>query len=150
MQTPFRYFNSSPGVILVAVMTCVRFPPSPRQVEYLLFERGMDICHETAWFWWNRFGPLFAAEIRNRRVRNNRCYSRRRWLDDRVENSHSPFRRRERAMAKFRDVETLMKFAAVHASTHNHFIRDRQLGPVVQGVPLGAPIRIILVNPVPD
>ncbi len=45
------------------------------QVEDLLFERGIDICHETVRFWWNRFGPMFAAEIRKRRVRNNRCYS---------------------------------------------------------------------------
>ena len=39
-----------------------------------------------------------------------------RWLNNRAENSHQPFRRRERAMAKFRDVKTLQKFAAVHAS----------------------------------
>jgi putative transposase len=44
-----------------------------------------------------------------------------RWLNNRAENSHQPFRRRERAMAKFRDVKTLQKFAAVHASIHNHF-----------------------------
>jgi putative transposase len=30
----------------------------------MLFERGIDICHETVRFWWNRFGPMFAAEIR--------------------------------------------------------------------------------------
>ena len=34
-----------------------------------------------------------------------------RWLNNRAENSHQPFRRRERAMAKFRDVKTLQKFA---------------------------------------
>ncbi len=50
-----------------------------------------------------------------------------RWLNNRAENSHQPFRRRERAMAKFRDVKTLQKFAAVHASTHNHFNQDRHL-----------------------
>ena len=44
-----------------------------------------------------------------------------RWLNNRAENAHQPFRRRERAMAKFRDVKTLQKFAAVHASIHNHF-----------------------------
>ena len=51
-------------------MTCVRYPLSLRQVEDLVFARGIDICHETLRFWWNRFGPLFAAEIRKRRVLN--------------------------------------------------------------------------------
>ncbi len=45
----------------------------------------------------------------------------------RAENSHQPFRRREGAMAKFRDMKTLQKFAAVHASIHNHFNQDRHL-----------------------
>ncbi|MCZ6611726.1 MAG: DDE-type integrase/transposase/recombinase, partial [Planctomycetota bacterium] len=50
-----------------------------------------------------------------------------RWLNNRAENSHQPFRRREGAMAKFRDIKTLQKFAAVHASIHNHFNQDRHL-----------------------
>jgi len=50
-----------------------------------------------------------------------------RWLNNRAENSHQPFRRREGAMAKFRDEKTLQKFAAVHASIHNHFNQDRHL-----------------------
>ena len=50
-----------------------------------------------------------------------------RWLNNRAENSHQPFRRREGAMAKFRDIKTLQKFAAVHASIHNHFNHDRRL-----------------------
>ncbi len=50
-----------------------------------------------------------------------------RWLNNRAENSHQPFRRRERARAMFRDVKTLQKFAAVHASIHNHFNQDRHL-----------------------
>jgi putative transposase len=50
-----------------------------------------------------------------------------RWLNNRAENSHQPFRRRERAMAKFRDMQTLQKFAAAHASVHNHFNHDRHL-----------------------
>jgi putative transposase len=50
-----------------------------------------------------------------------------RWLNNRAENSHQPFRRRERAMAKFRDAKTLQKFASVHASIHNHFNNDRHL-----------------------
>ena len=47
---------------------CVRFPLSLRNVEDLLFERGIDICHETVRMWWNRFGPIFASDIRRRRA----------------------------------------------------------------------------------
>ena len=209
MKNPFRYFNSSPEIIRLTVMMYVRYPLSLRQVEDLLFERGIDICHETVRFWWNRFGPMFAAEIRKRRVQNH-SYSRwrwhldevfvlingethylwravdhegevlevfvtkrrdrraafrflkramkrhgqpkvivtdrlrsyraamnvigntaaqtcGRWLNNRAENSHQPFRRREGAMSKFRDVKTLQKFSAVHASIHNHFNQDRHL-----------------------
>lgn len=50
-----------------------------------------------------------------------------RWLKNRAENSHQPFRRREGAMAEFRDVKTLQKFTAIHASIHNHFHLDRKL-----------------------
>jgi putative transposase len=50
-----------------------------------------------------------------------------RWLNNRVENSHQPFRRRENAMARFRDSKTLQKFAAIHASVHNHLNHDRHL-----------------------
>jgi len=50
-----------------------------------------------------------------------------RWLNNRAENSHQPFRRREGAMAKFRDIKTLQKFASVHASIYNHFNQDRHL-----------------------
>ena len=50
-----------------------------------------------------------------------------RWLNNRAEDSHQPFRRRERAMAKFRDIQALQKFAAVHASIHNHFNHERHL-----------------------
>lgn len=46
----------------------VRFPLSLRNVEDLLFERGIDICHETVRHWWNRFGPMFAGDIRRQRV----------------------------------------------------------------------------------
>jgi putative transposase len=209
MQNPFRYFNSSPEVIRLVVMMYVRFPLSLRQVEDLLHERGIDICHETVRFWWNRFGPMFAAEIRKHRVHHRRfslwrCsldevfvgingkthylwravdhegevlevfvrkrrdrraalkflkramkrYGRPqaivtdrlrsygaamrvvgnserqvcgRWLNNRAENSHQPFRRREGAMAKFRDIKTLQKFASAHASIHNHFNHDRHL-----------------------
>ena len=49
------------------------------------------------------------------------------WLNNRAENSHQPFRRREGAMARFRDIKTLQKFAAAHASVHNHFNQERHL-----------------------
>jgi putative transposase len=60
---PFRYFNSSPEVIRLVVTMYVRFPLSLRNVEDLLFERGIDISHETVRHWWNRFGPMFAPDI---------------------------------------------------------------------------------------
>ncbi len=50
-----------------------------------------------------------------------------RWVNNRAGNSHRPFRRREGAMARFRDIKTLQKFASVHASIHNHFNRDHHL-----------------------
>ena len=83
MHHPFRYFNSSPEVIRLTVMMYIRYPLSLRQVEDLLHERGIDLCHETVRYWWNRFGPMFAAEIRKRRVRN-RSFSRWRWHLDEV------------------------------------------------------------------
>ena len=56
MRNLFRCFNSSSEVIRVAVMMYVRYPLSLRQVEDILFERGIDISHETVRFWWNLFG----------------------------------------------------------------------------------------------
>jgi putative transposase len=50
-----------------------------------------------------------------------------RWLNNRAENSHQPFRRRERAMERFRKMKTLQKFAAVHGTVHNHFNQERHL-----------------------
>jgi len=211
MRNPFRYFNSSPEVTRLTVMMYVRYPLSLRQVEDLLFDRGIDICHETLRFWWNRFGPMFAAEIRKRRIhkvsylkwrwhldevfvkingethylwravdhegevlevfvtkqrdrtaalkflkKTMKRYGRPeivvtdklrsykaamkvignearqetgRWLNNRAENSHQPFRRRERAMAKFRSVKSLLKFVSAHASIDNHFNQGRHLNP---------------------
>ena len=209
MKNPFKYFKTSPEVIRLAVMMYIRYPLSLRQVEDILFERGIDICHETVRLWWNRFGPMFAAEIRKRRI-YHRSYSQWRWhldevfiringemhylwravdhegevlevfatkrrdrraalkflkrtmkryggprvivtdrlrsyaaamkvigvedrqicgqwLNNRAENSHQPFRRRESAMARFRDIKTVQKFAAAHASIHNHFNQERHL-----------------------
>lgn len=56
-----------------------RFPLSLRNVEELLFERGIDLSHETIRFWWNRFGPMFAGEVRQRRVNYMRGFRHRRW-----------------------------------------------------------------------
>ena len=50
-----------------------------------------------------------------------------RWKNNRAENSHLPFRRRERAMLRFRRMKTLQKFVSVHASFHNHFNQERHL-----------------------
>src|ERR1700733_13292970 len=210
MSNPFRYFNSSPEVIRLVVMMYVRYPLSLRNVEDLLAERGIDISHETVRFWSNRFGPMFAAEIRKRRVAHMRGYSQWRWhldevfvkvngklcylwravdhegealeavvttkrdkraalkllkrimkkysspcsivtdgcgaysaamkeigsagrhevgrrLSNRAENSHQPFRRRERAMQRFRNLKTLQKFSSVHAQVHNQFNQERHL-----------------------
>ena len=208
---PFRWFDFSPEVIRLAVMMYVRYPLSLRNVEDLLFERGIDICHETVRLWWTRFGPMFAGEIRRKRVSRMRAYTHWRWhLDEvyvkingqmrylwravdhegevlesyvtttrdeaaalkfikkalkrhgrpkaivtdglrsygaalkalgspdlqapvgrwnnnRAENSHLPFRRRERAMNRFRRMKTLQKFVSVHASVHNHFSQERHL-----------------------
>ena len=70
-------------MIHLAVMMYIRYPLSLRRVEDILFERGIDICHETVRFWWNRFGPVFAAVIRRQRLHHKR-YSPWRWHLDEV------------------------------------------------------------------
>ena len=50
-----------------------------------------------------------------------------RHANNRSENSHLPFRRRERAMLRFRRMKTLQKFTSVHANVHNHFDQERHL-----------------------
>lgn len=192
------------------VMMYVRLPLSLRNVEDLLFERGIDLSYETVRFWWNRFGPVFAADIRRQRVSRMKGFKHwqwyldemyvkiggkmhylwravdqegevlesyvtkthdkkaalafikkalkrhgsvetittdglrsygaamdalgirekqeiGRWANNRVENSHLSFRRRERAMLRFRRMKTLQKFASVHANVHNHFNHERHL-----------------------
>ncbi len=209
-SNPFKGFHSSPDVIRLAVMMYIRFPLSLRNVEDLLHERGIDISHETIRFWWQRFGPKFAAEIKRKRVDRMRAFSNwrwhldevfvkingeqhylwravdhegevldavvtkrrdkraalkflrklmkryghpheivtdclrsygaalrelgcsdlqatERWLNNRAENSHLPFRRRERAMLHFRRMRSLQMFAAVHSSVYNLFNRERHL-----------------------
>jgi putative transposase len=208
-RSPFRYFKTSPEIIRLAVMLYIRFPLSLRNVEDLLHERGVDVSHEAVRFWWHRFGPIFAGEIRKRRIgamktsrwkwhldevfvkiNGERHYLWRavdhegevlesyvtktrdkkaalkflrkamrkhgqpetivtdklrsygaalkeigaaarqetgRWINNRAENSHLPFRRRERAMLRFRRMRSLQKFASVHASVSNHFNQERSL-----------------------
>lgn len=81
---PFRYFHSSPEIIRMVVMLYVRYPLSLRNVEDLLFERGYDLCHETVRLWWNRFGPMFAADIKRQRISRMRGYTQWRWHTDEV------------------------------------------------------------------
>ncbi len=75
MISPFCYFKTSPEIIRLAVMLKVRFPLSLRNVEELLHERGIEVSHETIRFWRNRFGPMFAAEIRSKRAEARRAIS---------------------------------------------------------------------------
>ena len=87
-RSPFRYFKTSPEIIRLAVMMYIRFPLSLRNVEDLLHERGIDISHKTVRFWWNRFGPMFAAEVRRKRVQKygiviNQCVTAQRTFDAR-------------------------------------------------------------------
>lgn len=83
MKNPLRYFKTSPEVIRLAVMMYVRFPLSLRNVEDLLHERGVDVSHETVRFWWNRFGPMFAGQIRRKRADRLRAWPQWRWhLDE--------------------------------------------------------------------
>lgn len=209
-RLPFRYFKTSPEIIQLGVMMYVRFPLSLRNVEDLLHERGIDICHETIRQWADRFGTYFANKIRKRRSEAMRQVPQWRWhldevfvkirgethylwravdhegevleayvtkkrdkaaalkflrkamkrygnpqvvvtdklrsygaamkdignvrrretgrhLNNRAENSHQPFRRRERAMSRFRRMRSLQKFASAHSSVHNHFNLERHL-----------------------
>jgi putative transposase len=60
-------------------------------------------------------------------IGNKACQETGRWLNNRAENSHQPFRRRERAMIKFKSAKTLQKFVSIHSSIHNHFNQERHL-----------------------
>ncbi len=164
MRSPFRYFKTSPGIIRLAVMMCIRFPLSLQKVEDLLRERGINISHETVRFWWQRFGPMFAAEIRKRRIQSMRSSLWRwhldemivkiignayrqecsRWLSNRAENSHLRFRRREQAMLRFRQMRSLQEFTAVHASVYNLFNTGTPpfLSNYIQAAPRHRPFRV--------
>jgi putative transposase len=206
----FKYFQTSAQIIRLAVMLYIRLPLSLRNVEDLLHERGIDVGHETIRYWWNRFGPAFAAEIRRKRVQQLRAFSKWRWhvdeafvkvngkrhylwragvhesevpeavveirrnkaaalkflkklvtrqgfaeeigtdrfacykaalrelgaleiqrtgtwLNNRIENSHPPFRQRKRAMQRFRRMRRLKKFDAVRSSIYKHLNQERSL-----------------------
>jgi putative transposase len=71
-KSPFRYFKTSPEIILLGVMMYVRFPLSLRNVEDLLHERWINICHETVRHWVDRFGTYLAHKIRKRRSESMR------------------------------------------------------------------------------
>jgi putative transposase len=74
-RSPFRYFKTGPEIICLAAMLYVRFSLSLRNAEDFLHERGIEICHEAVRFWWNRFGPMFASEIRRNWVSRLRSYT---------------------------------------------------------------------------
>lgn len=83
-DNPFRYFNSSPEVIRLTATMYVRFPLSLRNVEDLVFERGIDISYETLRYGWNRFSPLFAGDMRRQRINRMQGFRHWRWHLDKM------------------------------------------------------------------
>ncbi len=94
-RSPFRYFRTSPEIIRLAVMMYIRFPLSFRNVEDLPHERGIDVSYESVRFWWQRFGPKFASEIRKRRSQSMRCHSNWKWHLDELLNGEIFYTLRE-------------------------------------------------------
>ncbi len=80
-RNPFKYFKTSPEIIKLAVMYYVRYPLSLRQVEDILHERGIDICHETVRYWWNKFGTMLAKDLKKK---STHSHSNWRWHIDEV------------------------------------------------------------------
>lgn len=80
-KNPFKYYKTSPEIIKLAVMYYVRFPLSLRQVEDILHERGIDICHETIRYWWNKFGTLLAKDMKKKAINSHSNW---RWHIDEV------------------------------------------------------------------
>jgi hypothetical protein len=76
-------------VISLVVLMYVCFPLSLRNVEDLLFERGIDICHEAVRRWWNRSSPLFAGDIRGQPSEPHVRFHHGRWHLDEMYNSRS-------------------------------------------------------------
>lgn len=62
-RSPFHYFKTSTEIIRLAVMLCIRFPLSLRNVEDMLHERGIEVSHETVRLWWNQFGSMCATKV---------------------------------------------------------------------------------------
>ena len=83
-KNPFRYFKTSPEIIQLAVMMYVRFPLSLRNVEDLLHERGIDVCHESVRLWVDRFGTHFAGKIRRQRANYMRQVTQWQWHLDEI------------------------------------------------------------------
>lgn len=83
-RSPFRYFKTSPEIIPMGVMLYSRFPLALRNFEDLLHEGGIEISHETVGYWWNRFGPMFAAWICGWRVEAMRAHRHLQWHLDEV------------------------------------------------------------------
>jgi putative transposase len=100
----------------------VRFPLSLRNVEDRLRELGIDSRPNTS-----VTDNLRSYGAAMKEIGNVERQETGRWLNNRAENSHQPFRRRERAMLRFRRMRNLQKFVAVHASVHNHFNVERHL-----------------------
>ena len=99
-HSPFRYFKTSREIIRLAVMMYVRFPLSLRNVEDLLHERGVEISHETVRFWWHRFGPVFASEIRKRRIEGMKSSHWRWHLDEVLATMKGKWNRFERTVTQ--------------------------------------------------
>jgi putative transposase len=206
-QKILKYFNTSAKSIRLAVMYYVRYPLSFRQVEDILHERGIDICHKIVRFWVNRFGAKFAKVIQKKRAwyhsnwqwhldevfvkinvgrfylwgavdhegevlecyvtkRRNKAAAKKFLIktmrkhgslkiittdklpsygaafreigvadrqlcvgrsNNRCENSHLPFRRRERAMQRLKTVTTPQRFVSYHGQIYNYFNHERHL-----------------------
>lgn len=80
-KDPFKYFKTSPEIIKLAVMYYVRYPLSLRQVEDILHERGIDVCHETIRYWWNKFGHIFVKDLKKKAINHHSNW---RWHIDEV------------------------------------------------------------------
>ena len=69
--------------------------------------------------------PSYRAALKS--IGNANLQKTGRWVNNRAENSHLPFRRREYAMLKFRRMRSLQKFVSIHSSVYNHFNKERHL-----------------------
>ena len=115
MNNPFRYFKTSAEVIRLAVLMYIHYPLSLRQVEDILFERGIDISHETIRYWWNRFGPMFAGEIRKRRIDHGN-WSNWRWHDSGMLRT---CRNSPPSMARFTSTSTINATSIIATCSNN-------------------------------